>query len=298
LQVPIESLRLVLMEVAPRSVYFIRNKRFYQSGPDVHGSTYELKSDNLPENLSLRRIDPILGPIFSHFILEVPLDTGEFYVIDPTSSQFNYRGPKGSIIMHGDWETYSKGFPGTIVSRINMQSKDFRDIFSSVLEETSAMGYDGSVSDKLKINLFKYFACRICSYCGNVEKPPGVPGTEKIRNNLYLKSRTVKLLDCSRCKSATYCGRLCQTLHWKSHKADCKKNAKLIEKVKSEVEEEAGIQITLQNALNADLANGEISVAGADGGQKEEISREKVDVDEKRRDRDVPVLKLRKLKID
>ena len=41
----------------------------------------------------------------------------------------------------------------------------------------------------------------------------------------YQCGRDGASMQCSRCKSARYCGAECQRAHWKAHKPDCKKIA-------------------------------------------------------------------------
>lgn len=42
---------------------------------------------------------------------------------------------------------------------------------------------------------------------------------------IYCFQRDVELKPCKRCKTATYCGKVCQKLHWEKHKYACKATA-------------------------------------------------------------------------
>jgi len=53
-----------------------------------------------------------------HYVIAAPLPDGSLYILDPTSMQFNYRGPAGSLIAHGTWEDYVAGFPGKVLKKV------------------------------------------------------------------------------------------------------------------------------------------------------------------------------------
>lgn len=128
-------MKLGVIEVIPHEKYLVRCLRFRQTqevsdngdccSPEVE--PYPVDADNT-KNIPILGIDAEFGPIYSHFILEVPLRNGQTYIVDPTSMQFNYRGPKKTIIVHGEWTDYCKQFPGFIIERLTKHEDAAKDL--------------------------------------------------------------------------------------------------------------------------------------------------------------------------
>eukprot|EP00923_Selenidium_pygospionis_P049566 GHVN01085361.1.p2 GENE.GHVN01085361.1~~GHVN01085361.1.p2 ORF type:complete len:106 (-),score=10.86 GHVN01085361.1:396-713(-) len=70
----------------------------------------------------------------------------------------------------------------------------------------------------------------------------------------HCKKSRLKMLQCSRCKSAQYCDAKCQKTHWAQHKKECKKLETVtwtIHKVADNKTATANITEILQSKMNA-----------------------------------------------
>ncbi|XP_021949945.1 uncharacterized protein LOC110847325 [Folsomia candida] len=228
-KVPLDAMKLGVIEVIPHEKYLVRCLRFRQTqevsdngdccSPEVE--PYPVDADNT-KNIPILGIDAEFGPIYSHFILEVPLRNGQTYIVDPTSMQFNYRGPKKTIIVHGEWTDYCKQFPGFIIERLTKHEDAAKDLAlqNYFRHQAILLGNGGlKLVDRLKGNLIKYFSYRTCNYCGQVEKLH----EEDEQQEFNYKFINVQLMCCAQCRGVAYCNKICQKLDWKNHKAHCKK---------------------------------------------------------------------------
>jgi hypothetical protein len=223
------------MELSPHHIYLFKRERYYQTGGviDTDGVTVvpNVRLDTMDTvpilKILMKRVDPQYGLVKTHYVLDVQMSNGGSYIIDPTSMQFNYRGPKGCLIAHGESNDYVRNFPGKIIKRL--------DHPPALIDPINKLGkmklglvyeymyWEGNgpqrFIERLLENLIKYMDRRICGYCGWIEGEHKV----KPKEDFQYKFRSKILLNCGRCKDVGYCGLACQKADWKWHKQLCQK---------------------------------------------------------------------------
>src|SRR5581483_129216 len=98
-----------------------------------------------------------------HYVLEATLpDNKTSYIIDPTGAGLLYKGRNGSLIVYDTQEEYKTNFPGVIIKKHKLTSK--------LYEEAYFLG-NGPYRfiERIKTNLDRHLATKICHYCGQGE---------------------------------------------------------------------------------------------------------------------------------
>jgi len=119
------------IEVQPRRLYIFERFNYMQTGGTIlqnkDGSEVIIPSAQLTQNQPTPASRTLKiyhrgvteeGISKIHYVIAATLPDNSLYIVDPTSMQFNYRGPAGSIIAHGTWEEYVAGFPGKVLKKV------------------------------------------------------------------------------------------------------------------------------------------------------------------------------------
>jgi len=156
---------------------------------------------------------------FRHYALTTTVDMDEkvglqvskFYVVDPTVRQWGGFGP---VVLCGEMDDYVSRFPGEITS-VDLLTMEQMKQFQQ-----------RSMVPLLTYNIVRWFKSPICNYCGEVEKYEPPPQEFVGTNNFTFTFSNCTLMNCARCNKVRYCGKFCQLMDWREHKATCeKKNA-------------------------------------------------------------------------
>lgn len=111
-------------DVIPRQLWLLDVHKYFQVGAIVLDHEPPNMIPTVVENavigrkLIIKDVDPELGLILRHFVIEASLSDGTSYIIDPTARQFRYKGPNGTLVVHRTLDQYVEDFPGVVLSKV------------------------------------------------------------------------------------------------------------------------------------------------------------------------------------